>query len=85
MATRRKFIQHSAAFALGSMLIPQIGKSGLFSERKSGRPVGLQLYTMGGLMTSDTKGTLQKLAAIVYKEMECAGSQFFNFYCYKYN
>ena len=68
MATRRKFIQHSGAFALGALLIPQIGKSGLFSEGKPGRPIGLQLYTMGGLMTSDTKGTLQKLAAIGYKE-----------------
>ena len=35
MATRRKFIQHSGAFALGSLLIPQLGKSGLFSERKA--------------------------------------------------
>lgn len=83
MATRRKFIQQSGTFALASLLIPQLGKSGLFSERKPGRPIGLQLYTMGGLMTSDTKGTLQKLAAIGYKEMESAGSQKGNFYGYK--
>lgn len=83
MATRRKFIQHSGAFALGSMLIPQLGKSGLFSVRKSYPPIGLQLYTMGNLMTSDTKGTLQKLAAIGYKEVESAGSQKGNFYGYQ--
>ena len=34
-------------------------------------------------MTSDTKGTLQKLAAIGYKELESAGSQKGNFYGYK--
>ncbi|HXS55069.1 MAG TPA: sugar phosphate isomerase/epimerase [Hanamia sp.] len=83
MATRRKFIQRSGAFALGTLLIPQLGKSGLFSSRKGALPIGLQLYTMGGLMASDTKGTLQKLAAIGYTEMESAGSQKGNFYGYK--
>ena len=34
-------------------------------------------------MTTDTKGTLQKLAAIGYKEVESAGSQKGNFYGYK--
>ena len=83
MATRRKFIQQSGAFALGSLLIPQLGKSGLFKSPTAYPPIGLQLYTMGNLMTTDTKGTLQKLAAIGYKEMESAGSQKGNFYGYK--
>lgn len=83
MATRRKFIQRSGAFALGSLLIPQLGKSTLFSLRKSYPPIGLQLYTLGNLMTTDTKGTLEKLAAIGYKEVESAGSQKGNFYGYK--
>jgi len=83
MATRRKFIQQSGAFALGSLLIPQLGKSSLFSETKAYPPIGLQLYTMGNLMTTDTKGTLQKLAAIGYREVESAGSQKGNFYGYK--
>ena len=83
MASRRKFLQHSGAFALGSLLIPQIGKSALFSERKKYPPIGLQLYTMGNLMTTETKDTLQKLAAIGYREVESAGSQKGNFYGYK--
>jgi len=83
MATRRKFIQQSGAFALGSLLIPQLGKSSLFSETKAYPPIGIQLYTMGNLMTTDTKGTLQKLAAIGYREVESAGSQKGNFYGYK--
>lgn len=83
MATRRKFIQQSGAFAIGSLLIPQLGKSSLFKETKAYPPIGLQLYTMGNLMTTDTKGTLQKLAAIGYREVESAGSQKGNFYGYK--
>ena len=83
MATRRKFIQRSGAFALGTLLIPQLGKSNLFSVRKDYPPIGLQLYTMGNLMTTDTKGTLEKLAAIGYREVESAGSQKGNFYGYK--
>lgn len=83
MTTRRKFIQQSGAFALGSLLIPQPGKSSLFKETKAYPPIGLQLYTMGNLVTTDTKGTLQKLAAIGYREVESAGSQKGNFYGYK--
>src|SRR6185312_1515192 len=83
MATRRKFLQQSGAFALGSLLIPKLSKSALFSLRKSYPPIGLQLYTMGNLMTTDTKGTLQKLAAIGYKEVESAGSQKGNFYGFR--
>ena len=45
-------------------------------------PVGLQLYTLGNLMITDAKGTLEKLAAIGYKEVESAGSQKGNFYGY---
>jgi sugar phosphate isomerase/epimerase len=83
MATRRKFLQQSGAFAMGSLLIPQLSKSALFSLRKNYPPIGLQLYTMGNLMTTDTKGTLQKLAAIGYREVESAGSQKGNFYGFK--
>jgi sugar phosphate isomerase/epimerase len=46
-------------------------------------PVGLQLYTLGNLMTEDPKGTLQKLAEIGYKEIESAGSQKGNYYGFK--
>lgn len=83
MANRRKFIQQSGTFALGSLLIPRLSKSGLFSKEKTFPPIGLQLYTLGDLMTKDTKDTLQKLAAIGYKEVESAGSQKGNFYGYK--
>jgi len=81
MATRRKFIQQSGTIALASFFAPSIGKSLLFPAKAY--PIGLQLYTLGNLMTTDTKDTLQKLAAIGYKELESAGSQKGNFYGYK--
>jgi len=83
MATRRTFIQQTGAFALGSLLIPQIGKSAFFNGASSYPPPGLQLYTMGRLMVSDTAGTLKKLASIGYREVESAGSNKGNFYGYK--
>ena len=83
MATRRKFIQQSGTFALAGLFITKFGNEKLFSLRNAFPPIGLQLYTMGDLMTTDTKGTLQKLAAIGYKELESAGSQKGNFYGYK--
>jgi len=82
MATRRKFIRQSGTFALASLLITRVGNNSLFSAGKAIPPAGLQLYTLGDLMTNDTKGTLQKLAAIGYKEVESAGSQKGNFYGY---
>lgn len=81
MTNRRKFLQQSATFALTSLLLPRLDKAEFF-ERKAKWPVGLQLYTLGNLMTTDPKGTLQKLAAIGYKELESAGSQKGNFYGY---
>lgn len=83
MSGRRKFLQQSGTFALASLLLPRLTNAGFFSREKAARSVGLQLYTLGDLMTKDAKGTLQKLAAIGYKELESAGSQKGNFYGYK--
>ena len=82
MTNRKKFLQQSATFALTSLVLPRISKVESFFERKTKWPVGLQLYTLGNLMTTDPKGTLQKLMAIGYKELESAGSQKGNFYGY---
>jgi sugar phosphate isomerase/epimerase len=82
MTNRRKFLQQSGTFALTSLLLPRIKNAASFFERKTKWPVGLQLYTLGNLMTTDPRGTLQKLAAIGYKEVESAGSQKGNFYGY---
>src|SRR4029079_10365550 len=80
MITRKDFLKRTSAAALGSMLLSDKFIAGL--SRKKTSPIGLQLYTLGGLMTTDTKGTLQKLAAIGFKELESAGSQKGNYYGY---
>lgn len=75
---RRNFIQ-SGTLAAASLLLARSAKSAIFPYKKS-MPVGLQLYTLGDMMTTAPKGTLEKLAAIGYKELESAGSQKGNFY-----
>ncbi len=82
MATRRKFLQTSGTLALTGLLLPHLGRAASFFGGQAAMPIGLQLYTLGDMMTTDAKGTLQKLAAIGYKEVESAGSQKGNFYGY---
>lgn len=78
---RRAFIQ-SGTFAATSLLLARSSMAGILSGKKTVAPIGLQLYTLGDLMIKDPKGTLEKLAAIGYKELESAGSQKGNFYGY---
>lgn len=79
---RRNFIQ-AGTLAFSGLLFARSARSGSFFYNKAVPPVGLQLYTLGDLMITDPKGTLQKLAAIGYKEVETAGSQKGNWYGYK--
>lgn len=65
---------------LTGLLLAKSAGAASFSVNKAAQNIGLQLYTLGDLMISDPKGTLQKLAAIGYKELESAGSQKGNFY-----
>jgi sugar phosphate isomerase/epimerase len=78
---RRKFIQ-SGAMGLTGLLLARSAHAAFFAGKKMPN-VGLQLYTLGDMMTTDPQGTLEKLAAIGYKELESAGSQKGNFYGYK--
>ena len=80
MTNRRTFLRNSGTFALTSLLLPQLSRANSLFAPKAARPIGLQLYTLGNLMTTDPKGTLQKLAMIGYQEVESAGSQKGNFY-----
>jgi sugar phosphate isomerase/epimerase len=80
MSSRRKFLQQLATVTGSSVLLPQFGRAAGFFSTKAVMPVGLQLYTLGDLMTTDPKGTLQKVAAIGYTQMESAGSMKGNWY-----
>jgi sugar phosphate isomerase/epimerase len=79
---RKTFIQ-SGTLAAASLVLGRSAMAAFFSGKKIVQPIGLQLYTLGDLMTTDPKGTLQKLAAIGFKELESAGSQKGNFYGFK--
>jgi hypothetical protein len=56
---RRKFIQ-TGALGLTGALLGQYANAEMFYGKKAAVPVGLQLYTLGNLMTTDPQGTLQK-------------------------
>jgi sugar phosphate isomerase/epimerase len=83
MTTRRKFLEQSGTVALAGLLLPKLGSAASFFSSKKAAPIGLQLYTLGDLMITDPRGTLDKLAAIGYKEVESAGSSKGNFYGFK--
>ena len=76
-------MQQSGTLALGGLLLPAIKNISSAMPLKTAHPIGLQLYTLGDLMVTDPKGTLKKLAAIGYTELETAGSQKGNFYGFK--
>ena len=65
--TRRTFLQASIAAAAASAV-----PSSVTAQRKLG-PLGLQLYSVRDLLKQDFAGTLQKIAAIGFKEVEFAG------------
>ena len=75
MSNRRDFFKQSGSLALGSFLLAK--NTNLFSDlnKKVIHVAGVQLYTVTGLMDKDTKDTLQKIAAIGYKEVESAFSR----------
>ena len=79
---RRNFIQ-TGAFTTAGLLLGRYASAELLSFKNNFPPPGLQLYTLGNLMTTDSAGTLQKLAAIGYKEVESASSQKGVFYGFK--
>lgn len=80
MPSRRKFLAQLGAVTTSAVLMPHLGQaSNIFANKKS-QPIGLQLYTLGDLMITDPKGTLQQVAAIGYKQVESAGSKKGNFY-----
>lgn len=79
MTSRRQFIQQAGAITLGSALFSQFafGEDLLVS-----RPIGIQLFTLFGSMNEDPKGTLEKVAAVGYNEVESAFSLQGKYYGY---
>src|SRR3954471_1667002 len=74
MQNRRKFLKNSGAAAFAAMLLSDKATASFFTN-KAVRPMGLQLFTFFNQIDDDVQGTLKKIAAIGYKEIESAFSK----------
>ena len=77
MSNRRNFLKISGAAALGSLVLSNEANA-LFYKKK--HAIGVQLFTFFNVMDNDVQGTLKKVAAIGYKEIESAFSKKGGFY-----
>ncbi len=66
--SRREFLQAGSTFAAATLF-----GAGVSSAGALGLPAGIQLYTVKDELSKDFDGTLRKVAAIGYKEVEAAG------------
>lgn len=77
MRSRRDFLKTSGSLAFGAIALPG------FADATPPYPVkeiGVQLYTVRKEMLADNIGTLKKLAALGYNQIESAGSEKGNYY-----
>jgi len=73
MKNRRDFLKISAAGTAGMMLLGSGASLAAVSEDRKKFGVGLQLYTIRDAMAADLMGSLKKLSALGYKNLELAG------------
>ncbi len=66
--SRRKFLAQTATITLLSSM-----RSTKALAARMNSPIGLELYTVGDPLTKDPAGTLRKIAAIGYQEVEVSG------------
>jgi sugar phosphate isomerase/epimerase len=64
--SRRRFLSRLAGVAASAAAWPDLNATPLH------RPIGLQLYTVGDALSKDLNGTLKKISAMGYKEVELA-------------
>jgi sugar phosphate isomerase/epimerase len=73
MQNRRNFLATLGVAALGLASRDAAAATEILASKKKLKRVGLQLYTVRDLMKADVPGTIAKVAAIGYKEVEFAG------------
>lgn len=73
MMNRRMFMQNAVGGTLGSMLFSQTLLGNAAQGRRGLQKIGVQLYTVRKEMEQDVEGTLAKVAALGFKEVEFAG------------
>lgn len=78
MYNRRKFLQNAGSLVAAQTLLSNKLLANTFTA--PGQPIGLQLYTLSDIIDQDLDGTLKKVAAIGYKEIESAYSKKGGFY-----
>lgn len=69
--SRREFLIGAGAALAAGALLP--GRRSMLRANPLGKPIGLQLYTVGAELKKDYDGTLRQIAAIGYREVETAG------------
>ncbi|MBB5685664.1 sugar phosphate isomerase/epimerase family protein [Sphingobium boeckii] len=71
---RRTFLTGAGAIYAGGAFSERLfAKSKVPFFRRVQRPIGLQLYTLGEVAAPDLEGTLSRVAAIGYRDIELAG------------
>ena len=68
---RRRFLKNTGALVLGGVALSSQASSLLAAKH----PIGVQLFTFFDVIDADVKGTLTKVAAAGYKELESAFSK----------
>jgi sugar phosphate isomerase/epimerase len=64
---RREFLKNAGALAASAFMLPQ------FSEAKTLKKFGLQLYSLRDVIAQDTQNVLKQIASAGYKELEAYG------------
>lgn len=82
MTSRRRFLRDAGALAIGSLALPQLTNAYSLFPTAASYPIGIQLFTLFRSMNDDPKGTLEKVAAVGYKEVESAFSTRGGYYGY---
>ena len=72
-STRREFLRNSGGLGAAALVATTFGFSAKAWADPMGLPVGIQLYTVRGVIEADTPGTLKQLHDIGYREVETAG------------
>ncbi len=72
MTTRRDFLRTAGALSLSGLVLPTLGQSADLFSVAPAYQTGIQLFTLFRSMNEDPKGTLEKVAAVGYKEIESA-------------
>ncbi|QJW88957.1 sugar phosphate isomerase/epimerase [Spirosoma taeanense] len=82
MTSRRHFLRNAGGLTLSALALPSLLQARNPFASAATPPIGIQLFTLFRAMNEDPKGTLEKVAAVGYKEIESAFSTRGGYYGY---